>query len=177
MELTEAIKFIKPALEQSQRGQVWVDLGCGNGLFTRALATLLKEKSTVHAIDKSKQIFEPAHHGNSIVFHRMDFVTDDLPMTELNGVLMANSLHFVSNKHDFLLRLKKHLRHEGQLLIIEYEWDKGNAWVPYPIPYHSLKLLLTQLGFKNIAFIGERPSIYNTGKMYACTAVNSEDDS
>lgn len=150
----------------------WADLGSGNGLFTRALATLLGRGSTIHAVDRSRQKIEPSFNDNTIVFHHLDFSTDTLPFAGLDGILMANSMHFVKDKHTLLTRLRNTLRPHGQLVIVEYELDKGNEWVPYPIPYATLASLLSESGFSAISRVGERPSVYGNRKMYLCTASN-----
>lgn len=150
----------------------WADLGSGKGLFTRALATLLGPGSTVYAVDRSRQKMPPSFNGNAIVFHQLDFSEGKLPFAPLDGILMANSIHFVKDKPPLLSRLRKHLGGNGQLLIIEYEQDKGNAWVPYPIPYKVLAAQLADCGFKDIAFAGERQSLYGDRKMYVCSAIN-----
>lgn len=175
MDLGEAIQLIKPALVPPQREKVWADLGSGSGLFTRALAAVLESGSTIHAVDKRRQIIESTFNGNAIVFHQRDFTDGVLPFAQLDGILMANSLHFMKEKRSLLSKLRAHLRRDGQLLIIEYEMDKSNEWVPYPVPYISLKELLAGAGFQGISVIGLRQSIYGHRKMYACSAINSAD--
>lgn len=170
MKLKYAVELITPALQQPQAGKVWADLGSGKGLFTHALATLLGPGSTVHAVDKSRQIIESSFNGTIIEFHELDFSEGVLPFAELDGILMANSIHFAKDKRNLISRLRKLLRRDGQLLVVEYELSKGNAWVPYPIPYRSLQEQLAGIGFEGIHLIGERQSIYGGRKMYACVA-------
>lgn len=173
MELAEATKLIKPAFTPSQPDQVWSDLGAGGGLFTRAMAILLGQGSTIHAVDRYEQNFEPFFNGNRIVFYQLDFSRDALPFSDLDGILMANSLHFVKDQVSLLLTLRKHLRRNGKLVIVEYELDKGNQWVPFPIPYARLSEQLTTCGFRNTRIIGGRQSAYGGRRMYACVAVNA----
>lgn len=171
MELHEAVELIKPALWSPQRSSVWADLGSGEGLFTHALANLLGPGSTIHAVDKSNQIIEPSHNNSTIFFHQLDFTRDALPFTDLDGILMANSIHFVQDKRGLIAQLKTILRENGQLVIIEYELVKGNHWVPYPIPYDSLQAQLTESGFKEVQRVGERRSLYAGRKMYVCKGI------
>ena len=171
LDLHDAVEFIRPAIPEAKGESAWADLGSGSGLFTRALATLVGRGSTIHAVDRSRQKMLPSFNGNTIVFHQLDFIKDTLPFAGLDGILMANSMHFVKDKRSLLTRLRQTLRHEGRLLVIEYELEKGNEWVPYPIPYEALALLLTDSGFSEISRIGERHSVYGSRKMYACTAL------
>ena len=169
MNFAEAITLIKPAFESRKCG-TWCDLGCGSGLFTQALASLLAKESRVFAVDKSVQQIRSESPDVVIEFHRLDFFHQPLPFSGLDGILMANSLHYVSDKTSFLKRIKKHLKVDGQLVIVEYELTKGNTWVPYPVTYEQLKEILHQLDFSEIKKIGERQSVFGDHKMYACTS-------
>jgi trans-aconitate methyltransferase len=173
LELQEAIELIKPAFTPPQPKQVWAELGCGKGLFTYALATLLRPGSFIHAVDRCRQIIKPSFNGNRIVFHPLHFNEDILPFAQLDGILMANSMHFVEDKRTLLSRLKKLLRGDGQQVTIEYELDKGNAWVPHPVPQAFLKAQLRESGFTDSCVVGERQSVYAGRKMYASVAVNT----
>ena len=169
MELKEAVEFIRPALWQLETDRIWADLGSGDGLFSRALATLLTPGSTIHAVDKTYHEIEPSINGNTIVFHPLDFTEGVLPFAQLDGILMANSLHFVKDKRSLISNLRNFLRPGGQLLVIEYELEKGNQWIPYPIPYISLEIQMKESGFSQVEWIGERKSLYGGRKMYVCT--------
>ena len=139
-------------------------------MFTRALASVLPKGSVIHAVDKKRQAIEQTFNDNAIIFHELDFSSGVLPLTSLNGILMANSLHFINEKQRLISNLKTHLMHNGQLVVIEYEMSTPNAWVPYPVPWTSLKELLNRAGFENSRVIGERASAYGSRKMYACVA-------
>jgi ubiquinone/menaquinone biosynthesis C-methylase UbiE len=168
MEIIEAIDLIKPGVPDKIDGASWADLGCGGGTFTKALATLLGARSKIFAVDKTSQQFSTADEKGEIKFVRLDFLQDQLPFFNLDGILMANALHYVHDKIHFLAGLKKHLKPNGQMIIVEYDTEKQNQWVPYPISYKKLVDIFSSLGLTNIKKIGERDSIYRSGKMYAC---------
>jgi trans-aconitate methyltransferase len=170
MDIDDAAQLIGPGLKLSGIKQSWADLGCGKGLFTRALARLLAEGSVVHAVDQVVQHIESGVNGRSICFHRFDFIRQHLPLDPLDGIVMANSLHFVEDKTALLSRLKHNLKPQGQLLIVEYDLAAGNQWVPFPIRFRVLQTLLSEQGFNNIRKIGERNSVYGNHKMYALTS-------
>ena len=55
----------------------------------------------------------------------------------LDGVLIANALHFVpsSEQRAALLNVCAHLRPGGRLVIVEYEPDRPLPFAPHPISY------------------------------------------
>ena len=60
---------------------------------------------------------------------------------------MANSLHYVKNKTDLLKKIKTCLNANGCFLIVEYDMEAANRWVPYPISFSSLTKLFHDVGF------------------------------
>lgn len=168
MTLQEAIALLPAAILKEEPASKWADLGCGEGLFTEALTALLPEGSYIHAVDKITSFPEIKSNRNiSIQFHQADFVKEDLPLQGLDGILMANSLHYVPNKEVFLRQAKQYLSTTGSWIIIEYDSRQSNRWVPYPIPFEELKQLFLEEGYASVMKISERPSIYNAGKMYS----------
>ena len=83
--------------------QTWADLGCGAGLFTNALADILGYGSKIYAVDKNISVFKAnPKEGVAVEKVKGDFVEDSLNISNLDGILMANSFHFVSRKSEFL---------------------------------------------------------------------------
>lgn len=165
MQIQEAIQLIQSAPFLTQNPQSWADLGCGKGLFTEALAHLLPSNSQIHAVDSNKRALQqlPNSFGTiAIQPHQLDFVSSLLPLQALDGVLMANSLHYVRDKHSFLEKLKKSLKPTAHFLIIEYDHANANPWVPYPIDFVALKSLMGREFHK----VGEKASRFG-GMMYA----------
>ena len=157
--------------------QVWADLGCGEGTFTVALASLLPAGSTVHAIDNDTRALArmPARHGDvAIVAHAGDFtrIPDSRrdspagwPFGGLDGVLMANSLHYVRAQAAFLRAVDGLLR-QRRILLVEYDIARANAWVPYPISYASAVQLFRSVGYGVATPLGRKRSEYRRGEIY-----------
>lgn len=82
-------------------------MGCGTGTFTEALATILPAHSKITGVDKNNQQLPP-QMGNqvSIKFIEADFETEALEVAGLDGILMANSLHFIRDKESLIRRLE-----------------------------------------------------------------------
>lgn len=170
MKITDAISLIETALPYTTQNSTWADLGCGTGTFTRSLAVLLGDGNKIYAVDKeSQQIKSSESNRATIEFVNLNFITKELPFTNLDGILMANSLHYVKDKSAFVQRIKKHLKADGQMIIVEYDTVTQSPWVPYPISFDNLRKTFLDYGFSHIKKIGERNSIYRTGKIYACS--------
>ncbi|MEK6476906.1 class I SAM-dependent methyltransferase [Catalinimonas sp. 4WD22] len=169
MKISDAVNLIQGADIAQTNATVWADLGCGSGTFTLALAHLLAADSSIYAIDKQKQSITAPEHV-SIIFRQADFEYDVLELPLLDGILMANALHYVVDKEALLSRLLQYIRPAGGLLLVEYDTLKANPWVPYPIDFQHMKSLLQSLGIKQVEKLGERRSLYNASPMYACFA-------
>jgi ubiquinone/menaquinone biosynthesis C-methylase UbiE len=171
MNLQDAIKLIQPGLLNQTQPSTWADLGCGDGLFTIALSNLLKEGSIVYAVDENKSALNKIKPITGIELKKVvaNFETDDLELLNLNGILMANSLHYVKDKITFLKKAITWMKIESSFIIVEYDTEKSNRWVPYPISFVSLQKLFAEIGF-DAEKIGEQKSIYQSAGMYVSLA-------
>jgi len=169
MDIRDAITLIQQAAIDPAAQSVWADLGCGSGLFTYALAHLLATGSTIYAWDKGNTPLSslPNPQQVNIKPGQLDFLKATLPVSALDGILMANSLHYVPDQAAFIEKVSAHLQPNGAFLIVEYETTKANPWVPYPIPFATLKALFHKTGFLSAVKLAERPSVYGSGNMYA----------
>jgi len=162
MTIQQAISLISPAAFPTRQPQYWADLGCGSGLFTTALAQLLPPGSTVYGIDTHPTVRQQT---TSIIPIRADFVKDPLDLPLLDGILMANSLHYVKDKPTLIQKLRSYMHPGSPFLIVEYDTDRPvPIWVPYPISYDSLTRLFKD---HTIQKLGERPSAYGRANIYA----------
>jgi len=147
----------------------WADLGCGSGLFTFALADFLAAESTVYAIDVKNTLSSTTTANKvRIIPMVLDFATKAIPEYDLDGILMANSIHYVQDKRGLLRKLSGNLRAGASFIIVEYDTDIPTpVWVPYPLSFGSLKTLFADLTHSSIEKLSERPSIFGNRMMYA----------
>ena len=169
MDIKDAIALINHTPANAGVPEVWADLGCGAGTFTYALAHLLEPGSTIYAFDKERPRLAALPNPQQVHIkpRQLDFLEDDLPVSGLNGILMANSLHYVPGKPAFIDKISRRLQPDGAFLIVEYETSRANPWVPYPVPFLALKALFREAGFTSAGRLNERPSLYGSGHMYA----------
>ena len=150
--------------------QLWLDLGCGTGLFTLALAHNLPVGSKIIAIDKDEKVLRkiPATVNDvAIQTLAVDFVHDVLDVKEVDGILIANSLHYVKDKETLLKRLTSSVKANGVFLIVEYDREAENQWVPYPLTINATKALFKSLGFPSFHVLSKRPSAFGGYDMFA----------
>lgn len=151
---------------------VWADLGSGTGAFTLALAELLGPGASIVSVDKDPGALDVQrsnvlrHNPEAQVTYLAADFNERLDIQPLDGLLMANSLHFVEAKEPFLEVISAYVKPRGRLVVVEYDTDRGNAWVPFPISYESLSHLAQSCGFAGIELLGARPSRF-LGRIYS----------
>lgn len=168
MTIEEAIDLIRGGVPDAAGSIHWADLGCGSGTFTNALATLLGKGNRVLAFDLESTLIVKNNPAAALIeFHQLDFVQQNLPVAKLDGILMANAFHYVKEKLPFIEKLKAALSRSGRIILVEYDTEKPNQWVPYPISFSRTVELFSSSGFRSVTKIGERTSVYRSGMMYA----------
>jgi ubiquinone/menaquinone biosynthesis C-methylase UbiE len=163
MDHEDHVKLLRPA--NLPQGGTWADFGAGSGAFTLALSELVGLKAEIYAIDKDRAGFtdlEQSHRarfGTSQNIHpvRADF-TGVLHLPPLDGIVMANSLHFFKQKEKVLRHVRSFLKFTGMLLLVEYNVDSGNLWVPYPLSFETYRGLAPRAGFSEPRLLGNAPS-------------------
>jgi SAM-dependent methyltransferase len=151
-------------------GGVWADLGSGGGAFTLALADLLGPGATIYSVDRDPGALRGQPRrlaalapGVALVTLAADF-TRPLPASvpPLDGLVMANALHFVPGprKAAVVRQLKGALKPGGRWLLVEYNVDRGNPWVPHPLAYPAWEALARACGLTHTRLLGTRPSSF-----------------
>ncbi|RAW02959.1 class I SAM-dependent methyltransferase [Pseudochryseolinea flava] len=165
MEFEIGRKLIEDAIDQT-RPQVWADLGAGSGFFTKILDSLLAHESLIYAIDHDQKVKSILGERISVKPIVADIVSPPNDLEMLDGIMLANALHYVEDKISFLEVWSRRLNDDGFFLIVEYDTEEANQWVPYPVSFESLHALGKKLDAE-VILINTTPSVYHAGGIYS----------
>lgn len=146
-------------------GGVWADFGAGSGAFTLALRELVGPHAKIYAVDKDRRALAQLDKTHREMFTtsqnlhavQADF-TGALSLPPLDGVVMANSLHYFKDKEKVLRHVRSFLKMSGMLVLIEYNVDSGNVWVPHPLSFETFRDLALGAGFSEPELLETVPS-------------------
>ena len=163
MDHADHVRLLAGGVRQNEGG-TWADLGAGSGAFTLALADLIGPHGVIHAVDRDRgalaelrSSFVSAVPQAEVRTHVADF-TRRLELADLDGVVMANSLHFVDDKIPVVALVRGYLRSGGRLLLVEYDSDHGNPYVPHPMTFDTWRSLAAEAGFVDTQRLASVPS-------------------
>jgi ubiquinone/menaquinone biosynthesis C-methylase UbiE len=159
-------------------GGTWADLGSGTGAFTLALADLLDGAGEIYSIDRDAGALREqertmrARFPRAVVHYLTADLTAPLDTPALDGAIIANALHFMRDKSRVVQSIKSRLRPNGRLILVEYNVDQGNMWVPYPLAYPTWQALAQQCGFVQTKQLATVPSRF-LGQIYSALSLQS----
>jgi ubiquinone/menaquinone biosynthesis C-methylase UbiE len=178
MDHADHVGLIRDGIPDESRR--WLELGAGTGAFTLALLDVLGDAADVVALDRDASALRRLRDDASRRLPRSrltsvvgDFTDPaDVPPGPFDGVLMANSLHFVDDKESVLRNVLAVVPPGGRFLLVEYGSDDGNPWVPWPVSYRTWAALAERVGLRGTRKIGEVPSRF-LGSIYAAVSTVS----
>ena len=159
------------------RGGTWADIGAGEGAFTLALADLLGPGARIVAVDRDRGALRTNEAAVAARFPATQVTTlvadleGPLDLPPLDGLVAANSLHYVPRARQVaaIRSLAAHLRPGAPFIVVEYDADRGNPWVPHPFSSRAWERLATAAGLEDTTEIGRVPSRF-LGSIYAATS-------
>ena len=168
--IEKARTLIRPGIPGP--GGVWADIGCGDGIFTAALHTLTQPGAEIYGVDNDRRALDAlkrnfADSYPDALLHavRADF-RRPLSLPPLDGIVMANALHFVGEKESALAQIATLLKPGGRLIVVEYNTARGNFAVPHPLNEAGFLQLAQAAGLREARILAKIPSSF-LGEMYA----------
>lgn len=158
-------------------GGTWADVGAGTGAFTLALADLLGPGGRTVALDRDRGALASNAQAVTARFPDVELrtlvadFTGPLALPILDGLVAANSLHFVPRDRqvEVVRALASHLRAGGHFVVVEYDADHGNPWVPHPFAYATWERMAMAAGLVETRRLHDVPSRF-LGAIYSAVA-------
>ena len=169
---------VEEAVERSGRPAsdgLWADFGSGRGAFTLALADVLGPGGRIVSIDRDghalrDQAREMAARFPAVELRTVeaDFTTD-LGLSGLVGLVMANALHFQADRERAARHVASMLAPASPFILVEYDADRGNPWVPYPLSFGTWRTMAVRVGLTEPRLLGRAPSRF-LGAIYSAVS-------
>lgn len=173
MDHEDHVALIRAGVEGG--GPRWLELGAGEGAFTLALADTLGPGAEILACDRDARMLRnltarvrQAFLTANVETRAIDF-SEAIPDGPFDGVLAANSLHFVRDREATLRAIRISLAPGGRLVVVEYDADKGNPWVPHPFSFETWRGEALAAGFDEPRLLHRVPSRF-LGAIYGAVA-------
>ena len=170
MDHTDHVGLLRAGVDAP--GGLWADIGSGDGAFTLALADLLGPGARIVSVDRDAGALRRQAGAMAARFHDVDLetrvadFTEPLDLPVLDGLVMANSLHYVPAKEPVVRALAAAVRPGGRFVLVEYDADRGNPWVPFPVSFTTWERLAETSGLADTKLLGRVPSRF-LGAIYS----------
>lgn len=114
-----------------KNGEKILDIGSGGGFFSLLFADKVGKKGIVYAIDTNKEFLdyiEETISSRGISNIKTVHVPEGIPNLierEIDLIFMRNVYHHLEDRIDYFSSVKKVLKPEGRIVIIDYQRNKG----------------------------------------------------
>jgi ubiquinone/menaquinone biosynthesis C-methylase UbiE len=176
MDHADHVALLRPGVPP---GGSWADMGAGDGAFTLALADLLGPGGEIIAVDRDGRALKrnaAAVHDRFPATGLRTLHADltkplDIEDDALDGIVAANSLHYVPSERqsDIVRDLTAYLCPGARFVIVEYDAEHGNPWVPHPISYRAWQWIAMAAGLADTRLVGRVPSRF-LGAIYSAVS-------
>jgi ubiquinone/menaquinone biosynthesis C-methylase UbiE len=126
--LTKKLKDRSYDLLHLEKGNVVVDLGCGNGYDTRMLANIVGQTGKVLGVDFDVQILQEAcKTAEQQNIHNIEYIQADaeaipLENNSCDAVRVERVFQHLKNPRKVMKEIRRILKPEGKIVIIETDW-------------------------------------------------------
>ena len=153
MDHADHVALIRGGVEGA--GRRWLELGAGRGAFTFALADVLGPSGHILATDRDVAALRALADEAGRRFPDVPVAVRELDFRKpfpsdlepVDGILAANTLHFAPDVPRIAASLRSLLRVGGRLVVVEYDADQGNPWVPYPFSFATWERRAADAGY------------------------------
>jgi cyclopropane fatty-acyl-phospholipid synthase-like methyltransferase len=150
LQVVNVIKTLK-----LKAGQRVCDLGAGSGLFTRPMAQKVGDKGVVYAVDIDPELLK--HVERTAQEQKLANIktilaseTDPKLPEAVDLIAIIDTLHHIGNQAEYLKGLKKYLKPDGRIAIIDFskDWPAGHEKMIYTVG--TLDGWMSAAGFKRV---------------------------
>ncbi|GAB6137861.1 class I SAM-dependent methyltransferase [Halanaerobaculum tunisiense] len=151
-----------------QPGDRVADIGCGVGFFSLPAAEIVGASGKVYAIDIVEEMLTALHkRAHQEGLENIELVTGEEYSAHLGDdlvdfMLVANVLHEVEKKEEFLRNYLENLNGNGRLAIIEWKKQetKAGPTIEHRISSQEVTTLLEKLGLEVVKEVNLNPGQY-----------------
>lgn len=134
-------------------GMSFADIGCGPGFFTLPASEVVGSKGKVYAVDIQKEMLKELQKRNpDRNVHVILSTENSIPVEDAvcDMVFTAFVFHEASDKPAFLQELKRLLRNNGKLLLLDWQKKEEEQGPPFEerIDILEAEELMKAAGFK-----------------------------
>lgn len=139
---------------QIKQGDIIADIGSGGGYYSFCFAELVGSEGRIYAIDTDKDLLECLYNKlKKRGFNNIDTINGEhiynLPRESCDLIFMRNVFHHISNKTLYFRELKKIIKSEGRVAIIEWS-PEGMMRSDHCTPEKEILKILQAAGYKRI---------------------------
>lgn len=119
-------------------GMTVADIGSGSGLFARPIAQAIAPEGMVYAVDVDEALLRivarSAAEQNIANIRTVKAEAADPKLPEpVDVIFICDTLHHIGNQAAYLKNLRKHLKPNGRIAIIDFDrqWPQGHESMRY----------------------------------------------
>lgn len=159
----DPLKYLKE--KGLEKGMAFADIGCGPGFFVFPASEIVGSSGKVYALDTQQEMLnelKKRRPAENVIVLKSDETNLPVEGKAVDMALMVFVLHEVHHPVDFLKEVKRILKPNGRLIVIDWEKKVEEKGPPFEerVPKEKAGEIFVQAGFKNIETNSLNPSHY-----------------
>lgn len=132
-----------------------MDIGAGSGYFSLKLADQGAQVIAADVSDEFQEVIQKRIEDNkleNIELRKIPYDSPNLADNEVDMVLIVNTYHHIENRIDYFSKVKKGIKPEGELVVIDYFKKELPVGPPtnHKIDLETVKQELTKAGYTQL---------------------------